>query len=89
MALGASSGSILRMVLRESLGPIVIGLIIGVPLAIAGARLSSAILYGIPPMDALTFAGAISILMLAGVVAAFVPVRRACSIDPMRVLRHE
>jgi predicted lysophospholipase L1 biosynthesis ABC-type transport system permease subunit len=89
MALGASSGSILRMVLRESLGPIVIGLIIGVPLAIAGARLSSAILYGIPPMDALTFAGAISILMLAGVVAAFVPARRACSIDPMRVLRHE
>jgi predicted permease len=89
MALEASSGSILRMVLRESLGPIVIGLIIGVPLAIAGARLSSAILYGIPPMDALTFAGAISILMLAGAVAAFVPARRACAIDPMRVLRHE
>jgi predicted permease len=89
MALGASSGSILRMVLRESLGPIVIGLILGVPLAIAGARLSSAILYGIPPMDALTFAGAISILMLAGAVAALMPARRACAIDPMRVLRHE
>jgi ABC-type antimicrobial peptide transport system permease subunit len=89
MALGASSGSILRMVLRESLGPIVIGLIVGVPLAIAGARLSSAILYGIPSMDALTFAGAISLLMLAGAVAALMPARRACAIDPMKVLRHE
>jgi predicted permease len=76
MALGAGTGSILRMVL-------------GGPLAIAGARLSSAILYGIPPLDALTFAGAILILMLAGSVAALVPARRACSIDPMRVLRHE
>jgi predicted permease len=89
MALGASPGSILRMVLQESLAPIIIGLIIGIPLAIAGARLSSTILYGIPPMDALTFAGAISILMLAGAVAALMPARRACAIDPMRVLRHE
>jgi len=89
MALGATTSSLLRMVLRESMAPIVAGLIVGVPLAIAGARLSSAILYGIPPMDALTFAGAISILLLAGSTAALVPARRACSIDPMKVLRHE
>jgi predicted permease len=89
MALGASTSSILRMVLRESLAPIVTGLIIGVPLVIAGARLSSAILYGIPPMDALSFAGSILILMLAGALAALLPARRACSIDPMKVLRHE
>jgi predicted permease len=89
MALGATSGSILRMVLQESLGPIVIGLSVGIPLAIAGARLSSTILYGLPPMDAVTFAGAILILMLAGSAAAMVPARRACSIDPMNAVRHE
>lgn len=89
MALGASTSSILRMVLRESLAPIVAGLIVGVPLAIAGARLSTAVLYGIPPMDALTFVAAISTLMLAGAVAALAPARRACSIDPMKAVRHE
>jgi ABC-type antimicrobial peptide transport system permease subunit len=76
------------MVLRESLTPIVAGLIVGVPLAIAGARPSSAILYGIPPMDGLTFAGAILILLLAGSAAALAPARRACSIDPMKAVRH-
>ena len=89
MALGATSGSILSMVLQESLGPIVIGLVIGIPLAVAGARLSSTILYGIPPLDALTFGGAILLLMLTGLAAALVPARRACSINPIKAVRHE
>jgi len=89
MALGAGAGSILRMVLRESLGPVAAGLIAGVPLAIAGARLSSAILYGIPPTDALTFILAFATLLLAGAVAALAPARRACSIDPLQAVRHE
>ena len=89
MALGVTSGSVLLMVLQESLGPIMIGLIVGIPLAIAGARLSSTILYGIPPLDALTFVGAILLLMFTGSAAALVPARRACSIDPIKAVRHE
>jgi ABC-type antimicrobial peptide transport system permease subunit len=89
MALGADRGSVLALMMRGGLKPIVVGLAIGVPVALAGGRLIAGRLYGVKSYDPLVFACAIVILALCAVAAAFVPARRAASIEPMQALRAE
>jgi hypothetical protein len=74
---------VLWMILRESLPICSIGLIVGLPLSIASARLLSSLLYGLPPDDALTICVAISF------VASLFPATRAASVDPIVALRYE
>jgi putative ABC transport system permease protein len=89
MALGASANSVLRLVLRQGLSLVVIGLALGVVGAFALTRLMSTLLFAVQPTDPLTWL--LVALVLAGVaaLACFVPARRATSIDPLSALRSE
>jgi predicted permease len=89
IALGAQPGAVLRAILTESLGLVVIGLVVGVPLAAAGGRLIAGVLFGVRPWDLLTLSGAVLTLVVLGVFAAFVPAWRASRVDPVVALRHE
>jgi predicted permease len=89
MALGASKGGVLWMVMRESLLLLGIGVAVGVPATLAASRLIRAGLFGVSPSDPLTLVT--SVLMIAAVIlgAAYLPARRATRIDPMVALRYE
>jgi ABC-type antimicrobial peptide transport system permease subunit len=89
MALGADRASILRDVLKRALVHCVIGLAIGVPLAYAAGRLMAQHLYGVGAFDAPVAIITLVMLSMAAAVAAFVPARRAASIEPMVALRME
>jgi predicted permease len=89
IALGARRGSILRLVLRDALGLILIGLTIGLPLALAAARAVRSILFGIPPGDPLALISTACALLAIGLAAAFLPARRAAGMDPLASLRQE
>ena len=66
-----------------------IGLAIGLVLAVAAARVESAVLFGVRPLDALSLVGALCVLLVAVAAAAWLPARRAASIEPMQALRTE
>jgi predicted permease len=89
MALGASAGGVMWMVLRQSLGMIAAGLVVGVSGALAGARVLERLVEGMRPMEPLTLAFMILVLMVAALVASFVPARRASRVDPVTTLRQE
>ena len=89
MALGAERVDVVRLFLRESLRPVVIGLTIGVVLALLGARAIAAILFGVSPHDPLAFGLAVAILLTSAVTAVLVPTRNAAKVDPAFVLRQE
>jgi predicted permease len=89
VALGAQRRTIAWLVLRESLLLVLAGLVLGVPAAIFGARLISSQLFGVTPADVNTLIGAGLVLMVAALVAALVPARRAMKVDPLVALRYE
>ena len=89
MALGASQRRVLGLVLRAAFVQVVVGLVVGIPLALAGARLLSSELYGVKPYDAVIVGLGVITLATCAFVAAFVPGRRATKVDPMVALRHE
>jgi predicted permease len=82
MALGAQHGQVLRLVVRQGLRLIGIGLVIGVPAAFVAARLLSTLLVGVTARDPITYVGAIVVLMATGLVAAWIPARRAAGVEP-------
>jgi len=93
MALGASRGDVLWMMLREALLLAFAGLTIGVPMAIAAGRIASSrvsgLLFGLKATDPLTVAGAAALLVLVSGIAAYLPARRASRVDPLVALRNE
>jgi predicted permease len=89
MALGAERGSVVAMVMRIALMQTLLGLTIGVPVALVCVRFVKAQLYDITSADARVMAGAIVTLAVAACVAGLIPARRAASIDPMQALRVE
>jgi predicted permease len=89
MALGASRGQMLLMVLRESLWVLLAGLAVGIPLTLFAVRPLKAMLYQMSPLDPMSLALALGIMVLVSGVAALVPARRAASVDPMQALRTE
>jgi len=89
MALGASTAKVLSMVLRQAMLVVSAGIVIGLITAIVVTRFVSSLLYGVTPTDPLTFGG-ISLLFLAvGLLACYLPARRATKVDPMVALRYE
>jgi ABC-type antimicrobial peptide transport system permease subunit len=89
MALGAEATRLIGAVMAESLRPVVIGLMFGVPLAFAAGTLSEGQLFGVRGSDAATYAFAITALIVAAVGAAWLPARRAMLVDPIMALRAE
>ena len=89
MALGARRESILWLVLGHALKLTIAGLAIGLAGAAAAARLTSSLLFGIVHLDALTATGVAALLVIAAVLAAYLPARQATKVDPMVALRYE
>ncbi len=89
LALGAPSGGIRSMVMRELLFVLVSGLIVGVPAALALAKLTESQLFGVKSFDPIVVTGAMAALTLAAIAAGYPPARRATRIDPMVALRYE
>jgi predicted permease len=89
MALGASAQDVMRLVFRQSLRMILVGVGIGVATALAAARLLERLVAGVRSTEPLTFAIMISVLVAAALFASFLPARRASRVDPMSALRQE
>jgi predicted permease len=89
MALGAERGQVLRMILKETGLLAVVGIAIGVPLALAATQLVKSMVFGLKPHDPLTLAGTALLLLLVSLAAGYVPARRAASVDPSVALRYE
>jgi predicted permease len=89
MALGARRADVVRLVLRQTIVATTAGLAIGLAAAAALTRYLEAMLFGITPLDAITFIASPVLLAIVAVVACALPARRASSIDPMIVLRSE
>jgi len=88
-ALGARSWDVAWPILQEALTLAVIGIAIGLPVALALVRLIRFIFYGIKPHDPLTMIGAAVLMVAVAALAAWIPARRAAKIDPMEALRYE
>ena len=89
MAMGANRGDVVVLVMRGALIQIAIGLVIGIPAALLGARFMAAQLYGVRGYDPATLAAGVTVLAVCAAVAGFLPARRASSIEPMNALRTE
>jgi putative ABC transport system permease protein len=89
MALGAYQTDVLKTFLRQGLTLILIGLAIGAAAALALTRVLTSLLYGVTPTDPLTFILVGLLLTTVGLVACYIPARRATKIDPMSALRYE
>ncbi len=89
VALGARSTSVIWLILRESIGPVLLGLAAGVAAALALTRLIESMLFGLTPQDVVTYMIAATFLLASAIVAAWIPSRRAARVDPMSVLRCE
>lgn len=89
MALGASRGKVLWMILRQGLGLVGAGLLLGVAGSLALTRLMATLLFGVEPTDAITFLGMSAVILAVAALACFIPARRATGIDPISALRSE
>jgi predicted permease len=89
VALGARTSDIYRMVLRQGLAPVLLGLIAGVAGALALGRLLSSLLFEVSPADPLTISAVIVVLAGTAAFACTVPALRATRVDPMSALRYE
>lgn len=89
MALGATPGGVVGMVLRTALPWLASGLLLGLALSIGVARALRSLLYGLAPSDPLAWSVAATVLVLVALAAAWQPARRAAGIDPVEALRHD
>jgi putative ABC transport system permease protein len=89
MALGARRGRVLGMVLRQGMATVLLGLAVGLVIALGLTRFLSGMLFGVSAHDPATLAGVTLVLMLVAIAACYIPARRATRVDPMVALRGE
>ena len=89
VALGASRGNVLVLVVRHALLLAAVGTAIGIAGALLLSRLMASQLYGVRPTDPVTFVTVSALLMIVAVAASYLPARRAMRVDPMVALRYE
>ena len=87
MAMGAERGDVVSMVVRRAMTQVGLGLIVGVPIAIAGGRLLAHQLFGVKNYDPIVLGAAVVVLGISALAAGLVPAMRAASVDPMEALR--
>jgi putative ABC transport system permease protein len=89
MALGAPAGNVYRLMLRQAMTPVIIGLAAGMAVAVAAGNVLSKLLYEVSPRDPATLASVAVMLGLVGLAACTLPARRAMRVDPLEALRCE
>jgi putative ABC transport system permease protein len=89
MALGASARDVVKLVLRQSLSMISVGVGVGLAGALAAAQVLQRVIAGVHSLEPLTIAAMICVLVVAALTASFLPARRASRIDPISALRQE
>jgi putative ABC transport system permease protein len=89
VALGATSGNVLALVLRKGARLVAAGLVIGIPVALAASRAIGSLLYGVSPRDVTVFVGTPVVLVVVALAATYLPARRAAKVDPLEALRSE
>jgi predicted permease len=89
MALGAQPGQVLRLIVRQAMGMVLIGIAAGTAASLGLTRLIAKLLYGVSPTDPVTFGAVIATLCMVAVAAVWIPARRAARIDPVIALRYE
>jgi len=89
MALGATASAVRRMVVSQGARVVMVGVVLGVAVALASTRVLGSLLFGVKPVDPIVFA-AMSVMMIAiGALASYVPARRASSVNPIESLRSD
>jgi putative ABC transport system permease protein len=89
MALGAQRSQLLRLVIRQGMTPVVLGLAAGIAAALVFGRAIRGLLFEVQPSDPLTIAGVAAVLLVVGVLACLIPARRAAGTDAIAALRFE
>jgi putative ABC transport system permease protein len=89
VALGASRGDVLLLVVRQAMLLALIGSAIGIAGALSLSRLMASQLYGVQPTDPITFISVAALLMIVSLAASYLPARRAMRVEPMAALRYE
>ena len=89
MALGARPGEILGFILRSNARAVVIGMVVGMAVFLAGSKLLESLLYGVSRFDPLAYGGVLAVLAAAAAAACLIPARRATNIAPVEALRHD
>ena len=89
MALGAQRADVSRLFVFHGLRLTAIGLVLGMAAAAGVTRLLSALLFGVSPIDPITYAAVSAFLAAAALLACYLPARRAAVLDPVRALRSE
>jgi len=89
IALGASRGNVLSLVLREAGLLLAVGLVIGIGLALAVGRAASSMLFGLQPSDPMTIGASVAGLAVVAIAASLLPAMRAARVEPMVALREE
>ncbi len=89
MALGATASAVRRMVVSQGARVVMVGVVLGVAVALASTRVLGSLLFGVKPVDPIVFA-VMSVMMIAiGALASYVPARRASSVNPIESLRSD
>jgi putative ABC transport system permease protein len=89
IALGATTGSVIKMVLGQGLSTVMIGTVIGIMGSFIFTRTIRSLLFGVSPIDPFTIAGVALVLIFLAMLASYIPARRATRVDPMVALRYE
>jgi len=89
LALGARAIDVLRLIIRDGLTLVIIGVVLGLGGAFALTRLMTTLLFGVTPTDGLTIGAVSGVLIAVALLACFIPARRATKVDPLVALRYE
>ena len=89
LALGAQKRQLIWLVMRRAVVILAAGSAIGLALSLAAAQIISNMMYGVRSYDAITLSAATVLLAVTGLLASYVPARRAANVDPMQILRAE
>jgi len=89
MALGARSQDVLRLIMRESMILVAVGVVIGVAIALGTSRFVASLLFGLPPTDLFSMCVAMIVMIAVSAFAGYLPARRASRVDPMVALHQE